>query len=544
MEAAVEKDAGGLSPVSAADVPTAIGATGAIAAAGPPSAAAASAPSALGAADGGGAPAVAAAAPAAAEPTPLASLAWRASLVCVLALLFLASEEDAASGAMLAAAGWRGLHGGGAGAGAGASGAGAAAAAGGRRSDCLFFAAGAAYRAKPRAGQSSIGALEAAPLQDLAVASQLAFLQELEERHGHRCDISVSTFSGSPELDERLRASYAATGLTLRRFEVTPRQVSLNDMFLSAFSTVLQGGVAFGRPSLLANDSTAQGYRFAVYMRVDVLLRPFFSVVFDPGWRQTRFSSIEWFDPPGGWDRTAVGSYVWNTTNPRIADMLMFVPRELFTTVPLGGIAHEAWNNLLVRGVPRSAGDVMLRTYHDADTAKDWNPLYELANRPEYDVWHNAGFFWPEGGDFLKPVFDAALQDRGAFTGGAYHAVVERAASDLQLAKSGGADANAVADGGIGSSAETQPRALGEGRRLQTAGSVAAGAGSPTASERPRGRGPLERLHSDLMRLSSESLAAFCRRADLSELLSRAEALGGYGLAPRDFPFFARGARK
>ena len=51
--------------------------------------------------------------------------------------------------------------------------------------------------------------------------------------------------------------------------------------------------------------------------------------------------------------------------------MLFFVPRSLFATVPMGGIAHEAWHNLLVRGVPRSAGEVMLRTYHDADTAKD-----------------------------------------------------------------------------------------------------------------------------------------------------------------------------
>ena len=80
------------------------------------------------------------------------------------------------------------------------------------------------------------------------------------------------------------------------------------------------------------------------------------------------------------------------------------------------------------------AGEVMLRTYHDADTAKDWNPIYELANRPEHDTWHNAGFFWPEYGDFLKPVFDPALQDRGAFDAGAYRAVVERAASELREA--------------------------------------------------------------------------------------------------------------
>ena len=75
-----------------------------------------------------------------------------------------------------------------------AAGAGAAAAAGGRRSDCLFFAAGAAYRAKPRAGQSSIGALEAAPCY--SVVSHLVYAAS-------RADVTDVWVDGAPLLVAR-----------------------------------------------------------------------------------------------------------------------------------------------------------------------------------------------------------------------------------------------------------------------------------------------------------------------------------------------------
>ena len=355
---------------------------------------------------------------------------WPA-LLALLAVVALAGEESSAADLGVALAAWRPASWLPSIGDAAAAGAGSLA----PRGRCLFFAAGAAFRSKPRPGDASIGSPLAAPHQHLAVASQLAFLADLEARHGMRCEISVSTFTGSAELDEELRGAYGATGLQLRRFEALERQPSLNEMFLSAFS-----------PALVSDDgadatSDAVAYDFAIYMRVDVMLRPFFTEVFDPRWDTTRFAFIEWFAPPGGWDRTAVGSYVWNTTHPRIADMLMFVPRRNFETVPMGGIAHEAWSNLLKKGVPRSAGDVMLRTYHDADSAKDWNPLYELANRPETLTWHNAGFFWPEGGDFLRPVFDPGLASNDCFAAGAYAQVLARATKAAASTASGGTGA-------------------------------------------------------------------------------------------------------
>jgi len=462
----------------------------------------------------------------------------RATLATLLVLLFLASEESAAGnvafggpshprstlhggGGAGASAGGSGGGGSGGGSGGGGSGGGSSGSGGGGGGamppgDCLFFAAGTSFRSKPSAGVSAIGSVESAPLQDLAIASQLAFLDELEARHGLRCDISLSTFSGSADLDSRLLEAYSATGLTITRFEATPRQVSLSEMFLSAFSPALEGGGAakFGEPARVANDSAAQRYRFALYMRVDVLLRPFFTELFDPAWNQTRFSSIEWFDPPGGWDRNFVGSFVGNTRDPRIADMLMFVPRALFATVPLGSIAHEAWHGLLSRGVPRSAGNVMVHTFHDADTAKDWNPLYELANRPNIEVWHNAGYYWPEGGDFLTPVFDPRLQDHSAFDSGVYATIIKEAAS-------------AGGRGGL------------PGRMLQPSNTSAASSAVCAGCERRR-KGPLERLHAEMLDLSDDALSRFCSKTELPHLLLRPEAAGGYGLRPQHLPLFAK----
>jgi hypothetical protein len=281
-------------------------------------------------------PAAAPAPPPAAAPLPPAAAAAEAPgspfsgshgvarFACLLLLLLLAAEEGAegggggggAIGSLAFAAGGPSriarLHPA-SGAGSGAGG-GAAGDDGYGSADCLFFAAGASYRSKPRQGVVAEASLEAAPMQDLAVASQLAFLDQLEARHGHRCDISVSTFTGVEELDTRLREAYAATGLRVRRFEARVQPAALSAMMLSAFSAALgrpSESIVPGQPAPPANGSDAPPrYKFAVYMRVDVLLRPFFDDVFNPTWTQTRFSNIEWFDPPGGWDRTAVGSYV------------------------------------------------------------------------------------------------------------------------------------------------------------------------------------------------------------------------------------------
>ena len=153
--------------------------------------------------------------------------------------------------------------------------------------------------------------------------------------------------------------------------------------------------------------------------------------------------------------------------------------------------------------------------------------MYELANRPVHQVWHNAGFFWPEGGDFLKPTFDAALQDQDAFPGGAYRAVVERAAEEAR-------NAGAGAGGAEGAEAGNNARALRQAGRAR-----AAGGGSGSGSD----GGPLARLHAHLLSLSSEALAAFCGQAPerLRELLTRAAARGGFGLDPRHLPHFASG---
>ena len=269
-------------------------------------------------------PPAAAAAAAEAPGSPFSGSHGVARFACLLLLLLLATEEGAegggggAIGSLVFAAGGPSrdarLHpasGAGSGAGGGDAGDGGD---GDGSADCLFFAAGASYRSKPRQGVVAEASLEAAPMQDLAVASQLAFLDELEARHGHRCDISVSTFTGVEELDTRLREAYAATGLRVRRFEARVQPAALSAMMLSAFSAALgrpSESIVPGQPAPPANGSDAPPrYKFAVYMRVDVLLRPFFDDVFDPSWTQTRFSNIEWFDPPGGWDRTAVGSYV------------------------------------------------------------------------------------------------------------------------------------------------------------------------------------------------------------------------------------------
>ena len=48
----------------------------------------------------------------------------------------------------------------------------------------------------------------------------------------------------------------------------------------------------------------------------------------------------------------------------------------------------------MCKGVKYNDLDTMINTYHDSDSAKDYNPLYYIVNRPENKIHHSEGVFF------------------------------------------------------------------------------------------------------------------------------------------------------
>lgn len=121
-------------------------------------------------------------------------------------------------------------------------------------------------------------------------------------------------------------------------------------------------------------------YDFILCMRIDICLKlPFLDLV--QPWTTIRFLSITW----GCCDRCG--------NHPRVNDMMMYVPRTYFNRLDQLNLCHETWDHLIRRGFSYDDLDMMCDTYHDSDSAKDYNPYYSIVNRPECATHHTNKIF-------------------------------------------------------------------------------------------------------------------------------------------------------
>lgn len=123
-------------------------------------------------------------------------------------------------------------------------------------------------------------------------------------------------------------------------------------------------------------------YDFILCMRIDLFLKDKFFEIFNPFSDKILFPSI-CFKPA---DKCGI--------HPRVNDMMMFVPRKYFKFIKKFWLTHESWCNLIEEvKLTYEDLDMMLNTYHDSDSAKDFNPIYYIVNRPENKNWTTQEIF-------------------------------------------------------------------------------------------------------------------------------------------------------
>lgn len=115
-------------------------------------------------------------------------------------------------------------------------------------------------------------------------------------------------------------------------------------------------------------------FDFVLCMRVDLFLKDKFMEIFNPDSDKILFPSV-CFEP-----HHKVGIH------PRVSDMMMYVPKKHlnFFKENKYNLNHDTWYNLVEKyNYNYNDLDMMLNTYHDSDSAKDYNPIYYIVNRPE-----------------------------------------------------------------------------------------------------------------------------------------------------------------
>ena len=137
--------------------------------------------------------------------------------------------------------------------------------------------------------------------------------------------------------------------------------IGYNELFEIAKKTIIQNNLS---------------YDFILTLRIDLLLKQEFMNRFNPNWSTIRYPFICWTK-----DSHTKNNY------PRISDTMVFIPKKYF--ISSISLNHESWEELCQRGFGYSDIDVMIETYHDSDSSKDYNPLYTIVNRNKNDTWHS-----------------------------------------------------------------------------------------------------------------------------------------------------------
>jgi hypothetical protein len=127
--------------------------------------------------------------------------------------------------------------------------------------------------------------------------------------------------------------------------------------------------------------NTIYDYDFILIMRIDLFLKPKFTKIFNPNWEKIMWPSI-CFKP-----HHKCGIH------PRVNDMMLYIPKKYYHYLQHMVVGHNLWEYLISKNLKYDDLDTMLRTFHDSDSAKDFNPLYYIVNRRQSHVHHTKDIF-------------------------------------------------------------------------------------------------------------------------------------------------------
>jgi hypothetical protein len=285
---------------------------------------------------------------------------------------------------------------------------------------CLFIFIGESFRT---GGQKSRvrGLNSSLPAQRAAVDSHLSLHRRLAQVDKHVCDVIVRSYTTPFDADlcSWYREGIApAGGRLVDCYFDTGAPMGLHMLLAGGLASLPTGKREGGGDD--AEDASAvsgegkqplHAYAFTIISRIDIVYKPLLLTLVNPFASTLQFSFNMWIKGA----RTNQGF-------PRVGNMFTFVPRNLYhvlsSTFPFD---HDAWHMFVTDSARYTMANedmgLIATTLHDADSAKDWNPLYYVVNRNMCCEWSSPGW---EVVDTAKPPVQTEIYPNLA----AYHPLV------------------------------------------------------------------------------------------------------------------------
>lgn len=183
-----------------------------------------------------------------------------------------------------------------------------------------------------------------------ASLSHIKFIESLKKKN---INITVSINSYTTKFDNSLNELYKSVLYDSKYYENLIGQANLIHKCIDRITNI-------------------NNYDFILCMRIDLFLKDKFLEIFNPYSDKILFPSV-CFKP-----HHKCGIH------PRVNDMMMFIPKKYFNFIRKIKLSHNSWMELIDRyKLTYEDLDMMLNTYHDSDSGKDFNPIYYIVNRPE-----------------------------------------------------------------------------------------------------------------------------------------------------------------
>jgi hypothetical protein len=205
--------------------------------------------------------------------------------------------------------------------------------------------------------------------QKIACESHIQFIKKLEKKW--KVDVYIDTYS--TQFNFKINSWYQ-DNLVMSKFHEGP-PIGYTNIYKDSINLI---------------GDRLDTYDFVHFFRIDMILKKQF-------WIEFQFSNKIRY--PFRVDAGKYDTVWWWLNAPRLADTMLFVPNSEFKLlkekVPL---LDDVWVWGLIQQLKlQNRVDVYIRTIHDSDPKKDWNPLYSFANRMTTSEHTFEGFYVPQG---------------------------------------------------------------------------------------------------------------------------------------------------
>jgi len=198
-----------------------------------------------------------------------------------------------------------------------------------------------------------------------ACDSHIKFIEMMKSKN-IEMDVSISTYC--TKYEKELKEKYANYNLFY----------SCETTMIKDVPTSIKHMATQGVKNIKLDD-----YSFVLFTRNDICFKDEFIENFQPGER-IQFVSQHWSHH----DCFMEDSRPY----PVINTIIMYVPKKYYFITKDLRIDHDSWKYFIQKKKLKDTDmELMLDTYHDSDSYKDYNPLYYMVGRKQTDSWYDEG---------------------------------------------------------------------------------------------------------------------------------------------------------